>query len=146
MNYCNKCGKCCQVVWLGFSKEYITNNWDRFKDNPDAQFVLDNFTEIDKEEALKINPYMVNKALSGIHPNHFYKCSKFNNKETICNDYQNRPSFCKRHPMDEQDTRYIYINDVKKLLPTYALYSEDCGFNKLIVTEEELDKHALVQQ
>lgn len=131
-NECGKCGYCCKMIWLPYSKKYIK---DILKKNPnhcDAKFILENWERVSKEKGKKLNPSYFKKTLK--RKSFFYTCKKYDSKNKICTVHKDRPDVCRNFPLY---SKYKEINGIKKLDPGYVLYSKNCIFNKIIATKKE---------
>jgi Fe-S-cluster containining protein len=133
-NLCNKCGKCCQAIWLAANKKQVKEILVRDPNNTDAKFIFNNWKRISKKEALKTNPHIT---VFTKEKGYFYKCDKYDHKNKRCGDYENRPKVCSGFPFYEGYKYSRVINGVKKLTPFYALYSKKCGFQKVKATMKE---------
>lgn len=56
-DFCNKCGMCCRAIMLNKSKEQVKEINSRGA-NVDAQFIIDNWSEISFEDLETTNPYL----------------------------------------------------------------------------------------
>jgi len=109
---CIKCGMCCCAVTLTFGMENILKKLKE-EENNDLRFMVENFVEISKEEAIKRNPYLKNVK----EKFKFYKCLKWDEKTKLCTDYENRGITCKNYPFGYCD----------KINLNMFFYSEECG-------------------
>lgn len=117
-NYCNKCGNCCEAIFLSLSKKDIIKQ-SPIENGGDAAFIINNWTRISQATALKINPYLKLWTRKK-EKSYFYKCNKFNPETRLCSIHKERPRVCAKFPLYGR----------KKLRLDEVLYSKDCGFNR----------------
>jgi Fe-S-cluster containining protein len=116
MTTCGQCGKCCECIILPHNSDYLRAG---AKNDPDSEygFVHRNFTQISKERALKINPYLSNWDTNN-HWRFYYICRHFCTITKKCIVHEIRPGVCSEFP---------WYGRVPKEQP---LYSKDCSFHK----------------
>lgn len=112
-NHCNKCGKCCEAIFLQHTKKEVKG----YKNNADAAFILKNWERISKKEALEINPHLAEWETKR---HFFYRCAKFDKNTRLCSVHEDRPRVCSRYPFYGRD----------KLPFSEPFYSESCGYNR----------------
>jgi Fe-S-cluster containining protein len=145
-NHCNKCGMCCKAISLEHSLDYL-KTYTRGSSH-DVDFIVDNWTQITSEEALKINPYLSMWSMRAEAQNrkiYFYTCKQF--------DYTTNS--CKCHITNGDDgvrqSRICYgypLYNKEKTHPSQLFYTPTCGYNKseLIFTLEELSNNNLIEK
>lgn len=131
---CNRCGKCCEAICMSISKKHIEKS-----NSPDVSFLLKNWVPITKKEALNINPYIKVEFNLSIDK-YFYKCLMYDKENKKCKDHKNRPEVCSGFPFYPHK-KQIELGGIKKLQPSYTLYSKDCSFNKFKMTRDEFSKY-----
>lgn len=119
-NKCLKCGTCCKAIILNENLDEIKNIASAAKltnNRQCAEFILENWVSITKDEALLINPYLKDwiEYRTDCELN-FYTCKKFNHQTNLCEVHKNRPSVCSGFPFYDK--------------PPYKThwYSNNCGF------------------
>jgi Fe-S-cluster containining protein len=112
-NYCKMCGMCCKAISIRFTIEELK----RYSD-ASAKFIVENWTPISKEQALKINPYL-QKWLDKSPNRFFYTCNKLVDNKCSIHD-ENKPFICSGYPFYNRP----------KLDSGSLFYVEECGFNK----------------
>jgi Fe-S-cluster containining protein len=115
---CKKCGMCCRAIYLAEGmKELQSRHYN--ESSGDGYFIVNNWIEISKEEAFKINPYL--QRLYKIKEYHFYTCKQFDEKNNLCKIHDNNPHVCNKYP--------FYGN--RLLSPMFGFYTNKCGYNDL---------------
>ena len=134
---CNKCGMCCKAIRMIYSMDYI-KSVDNGDIKSDANFIVNNWEAISEEEALSINPYLIeslNKSKNN-NPNlkfYFYKCHQFDHENNLCKVHNiSQPRICYGYP----------FYDRKDISKDEAFYSKDCGYNdvKYFKKDNEIEK------
>ena len=143
---CHMCGMCCRAIVLSFShdelkerpsvQDYLagkvtrTDLW-----NDDPIFCYLNWKPISRDEAMEINPHLLNweklrledeKETGKSAPMNFYTCTKFDSETNRCTVHNERPRVCSAYPW----YRGIDLNEM--------FYSLDCGYKIDIIQEEKL--------
>lgn len=137
-NRCESCGRCCSAITVSDSMKSIRERagpaYDRWKRgllsdsafrNDDILFMAANFTEITRERALEINPYLIR---ADIHPQmHYFTCRQFDPETKKCalHGTGNKPQICTEYPVYGlwYNTRYRGSHD--------SHYSPVCGWHTL---------------
>ena len=115
---CNKCGKCCEVIQIRYSKTDFRKMLKEGKNVPDAQFILANWKRISRKEAKRINPNLI--VGKGAWD---YICIQYDRDKRRCKVYAQRPAVCRKFP--------IY-----KKLDSEVLHSlPECGFHEELQNE-----------
>lgn len=132
---CGCCGKCCEAIWLGYSKEGLIERYGA--DHYDVKFVIENWEEITVEEFKEINPFY-HKQSDRIYPDkYFYKCNAFDKVTRRCSKQDIKPYVCSGYPLYKDNLDNKVINGDRKLHPNYTFYSDKCVFKKALATEKE---------
>ncbi len=121
---CTGCGACCRAIVIGGVAPGTVAEWKERKYGGDKGFIAENWTEIDREQAFKINPYL--KLWAGFHwpgPRSFFTCQHFQADTNRCGVYENRPEVCRGYP------HYAMPGHRTRLAPDDPLYAEDCGYS-----------------
>jgi len=112
---CTRCGACCIAIVLPNSTEKtkgLAAGGDK-----GLRFIVDNFSEISREEALNRNPHL---SYTEEGESFFYECKKFDKVKKVCIDYENRGEVCRGFPWGHSIYKTIDLNT--------KFYSKDCGY------------------
>lgn len=123
---CNMCGMCCKAIVLSYTVESMNDLFLRhFEGIPkseindlkgDLSFIYKHWTNISKEEALRINPYLVNWK---VPKQSYWVCDAFDKKTNKCTLHEHKTHVCNGYP---------YYGD-NKLDKNFVFYCKECGFN-----------------
>lgn len=108
---CNLCGRCCEAIAL-------RDDWTRlenYQGGGDRGFVAKHWKPISKEEATKVNAYLLSNP--NFQAYNFYTCDWFDKEKRICSHHEERPSVCRDYPWYGGQVRTDEV-----------FYSEDCGY------------------
>lgn len=101
MTECNKCGDCCDPVYLYGGSEKLVRDFleakpDREKDPVDRDFIWYNWTRIAD-----------NGPDGGI-----YECKAFDRNTRTCTAHEDRPDVCRRFPWYDKPPRESMLRDL----------------------------------
>lgn len=103
-NHCNQCGSCCKAIPVNKNIEEIKQYHKKYPDNYDFKFIVENFTQITKEDAFIINPSLKERfdklpeELKHTENTSFFTCKKL--KDNKCTSYEERPPLCSSYPIN----------------------------------------------
>jgi len=90
---CNKCGDCCSVVALRYTKRMLLARVKSGELDPkETKWIMKNLRRISRTSAARILGRQPNKSYF------FYVCTIFDPEENVCSDYEDRPRMCKGFP------------------------------------------------
>lgn len=96
-----RCSKCCEVINIRQSKNFIENiNYARrYGDGhiPKEQRIYLMLVKISKRRAKKINPQLIKQGNHNKQRMAFYKCKNFTGSG--CGIYESRPDMCSKYPL-----------------------------------------------
>jgi Fe-S-cluster containining protein len=118
INYCKKCGSCCQAIWLRYSIKDIREILKKYPSNLDAIFILKNWERISYKDALKINS-RIKIFKKNYKKSYFYICNKYDKINKKCTIHDNKPRICKDYPFYGKN----------KIPLGLVFYNDKCGFN-----------------
>lgn len=118
MTECARCGRCCEVISLGFSMDALVSGKVIPALPYDGEFIKKYWKELTPIEAWHINP---DKTF--FPGRHYYKCTKYDKFRHTCTAHKFKPPVCEGFPWYGQAPH----ND--------ALYWDGCAFNRDIVLE-----------
>jgi Fe-S-cluster containining protein len=112
-NSCNQCGRCCAMFGLTFSLEVFREAFcDPDKEdegNPDIGFLIKHMAQIPTKEA---------DARGGDGGGENFVCCSLLTLDGRCSRYEDRPHFCRRHPILGQsvvsECAFAGIDDYEK--------------------------------
>ena len=87
MTVCNKCGDCCVVIVLCYTKSQI-----KHLSGPDEKWIRKYFRRISKAEAYKRMPTLMNVDA------YFYTCTAFDPKKRLCTKQNEKSRICNGFP------------------------------------------------
>lgn len=82
---CNKCGACCENIYVRHNGKVIKTQ--------------EEFEKIKKEDSYSFYQHIsiINKDDFGL----VFECNKFDKEKRLCKDHKNRPSICRNYPSEE---------------------------------------------
>jgi hypothetical protein len=115
------CGERCKVILLTNTREVSLQEYWKYCNDKDSKWFLRHLRQISFKEALKIRPFLSNKAWLGIT---YFICDYYNYETNKCDGYDKyRPSMC---------TDFPFYNKV--VLDSFEFRAlPDCYFNNQIM-------------
>jgi hypothetical protein len=121
------------MIYLNVSVDGLKTITKERSNYKDAQFILSNWENIPIEEAKRLNPWFFKRYKHLTENKYFFwKCLQHDPKTNLCKCRDNRPNICRNFPFypEAENRGWLEIDGVKKLHPTYSLYSSKCIFLK----------------
>lgn len=136
---CKQCGKCCQaIISVHSTSEHLrkhpglTRKVEDYTNGKlsaekvaedDGLFAIINFVEITKDEAIKVNPHLVDVFDDTLH---FYKCRQLDPKTKLCKIHDGpRAGYCHYSPLYNMTLKeYVDMDYMDWYIP-------DCNFARV---------------